>query len=178
MKEYLSAYNIAKVSLTLICVILFVLQSYQQMDKFFSNRTSVSTSKVKDVVVRIPNIVICMEDPFKTKNYPTSLQEYQNITYSAHEVFKYVPDDLKVTSIASWKGICYLLRRNPHSDVTMFDMTFKMTRNMKIYYVDRGQELCIKYVLVFCNRPLEASLSKDYGAEIVVSPKKFTHVLR
>ena len=178
MKEDSSAYNIAKVTLTLTCVILFVLQSYQQMDKFFSNMTSVSTRKVKDVVVRIPNIVFCLEDPFKTKKYPMSLQEYHNITYSAHEVFKYVPDDLKISSIATWEGICYLFRRNPHSDETIFEISFKITNNMKIYFIDRGQELCFKYGLFLCNMPLEASLSKEHGIDMIVSTKKFIHVPR
>ena len=79
MKKYSSSFTIARVVLTLTCVIFFVLQSYQQMDKFFSNMTSVSTRKMKDVEVQIPNMIICLNEPFKSDQYPKTLEDYYNI---------------------------------------------------------------------------------------------------
>ena len=176
MKNYSSAYKIARIVLTLICVILFVLQSYQQMDKFFSNMTSVSTSTMKDVAVRIPNIVVCLEEPFKAKKYPKSIEEFLDITYTVDEVFRNVPVDLQVASIATREGICYLLKRRQESDKTIFEISFKMTKDIKIYYVDKGQELCFIYGLFLCNVQLEASLVRGHGSDMIVTSKKFIHV--
>ena len=72
MKKYSSTYNIARIILSLTCVIFFVLQSYQEMDKYFSDMKSVSTKTMKDVAVPIPNIIVCLDEPFKTYKYPST----------------------------------------------------------------------------------------------------------
>ena len=166
--------------LSLVCVIFFVLQSYQQMHKFFSNMTSVSTRTMKDEAVRIPNIIVCLEEPFKTNKYPKSLEEFYNITYSADEVFYKLSDEFKVTSIATWEGMCFLMRRrngyDPKSDHTEFFMAFNITKHIKVYFVDKGQELCLKYGLVNCDVQIEAILSKGHGNDIAVSAKKILRV--
>ena len=162
--------------LSLVCVIFFVLQSYQQMHKFFSNMTSVSTRTMKDEAVRIPNIIVCLEEPYKTNKYPKSLEDFYNITYSADEVFYKLSDDLKVMSIATWEGMCFLMKRRNGSDNTRFFLTFKMTKHIKVYYVDKGQELCLKYGLVNCDVQIEAILSKGHGNDIAVSAKKILRV--
>ena len=131
---------------------------------------------MRGVAVRIPNIIVCLEEPFKTNKYPKSLEEFYNITYSADEVFYNLSDELKVTSIATWEGMCFLLKRSNGSDHTRFFLTFNMTKHIKVYYVDKGQELCLKYGLVNCDVQIEAVLSKGYGNDIAVSTKKFLRV--
>ena len=176
MKKYLSSYNIARVILSLTCVIFFVLQSYQEMDKYFSDMKSVSTKTMKDVAVPIPNIIVCLDEPFKTYKYPRSLQEFYDITYTADEVFKHVPKNFKITSIATiWQGMCFLLKITKRSSTEIF-MTFNMTPNLKIYYVDKGKELCLIYGSNNCDIPIEATFAKGHGNDIIVSAKKFTHI--
>ena len=176
MKKYLSTYNIARIVLTLTCVIFFVLQSYQETDKYFSNMTSVSTKSVKNANVRFPTIIVCLKDPFKIKRYPKSLEEFRDITYTADEVFYNVPNSYKIKSIATiWQGMCFLLERTKGSDPVLY-MTFKITQDLKMYYVDKGKELCLIYGLAFCDVQIEETLANAHGNDIAVSAKKFIRV--
>ena len=177
MKKYPSEYRIAKVFLTLMCVTFFVLQSYQEMEKYFSNMTSTSTKTVKNANVRFPTIIVCLDEPFKTtKQFPKSLEEYNNISYTFDEVFDYLPNDFKVTNIATWVGMCYRLKRATVSNQNFIYFSFKIAKDIKIYFIDKGQELCFEYGLQMCNVQLETTFSKGHGNDIVVSAKKFLRV--
>ena len=83
----LTPYNLIRLILTLLCVILFVLQSFGEMEKFFSNMTSVSIRTEEDLKVPKPTIVVCLKEPFKMGRYPETMEEYRNLTYSFGEVF-------------------------------------------------------------------------------------------
>ena len=133
---------------------------------------------MKDVAVPIPNIIVCLDEPFKTYKYPRSLQEFYDITYTADEVFKHVPKNFKITSIATiWQGMCFLLKRTERSSTEIY-MTFKrrMTQDIKLYYVDKGKELCLIYGLAFCDVQIEETLANAHGNDIAVSAKKFIRV--
>ena len=178
MNKCPSNYQIARISLTLLCVTFFVLQTYQEMEKFFSNMTSVSTKTVKNANVRFPTIVVCLDEPFKSnKQYPKSLEDFYNITYTIEEVFYTLPDDLEVTSIATFfSGMCYLLKRAKESDINHYWLEFRIAKDIRTYFVDKGQELCLVYGLMNCNAHIEPTLSKGYGNDIVVAAKRHIRV--
>ena len=60
-------YLCIKYGLTSICAILFILHSYKEIGKFFSNMTSISIQTVTQVVdiEYNPQIVVCLKEPFK-----------------------------------------------------------------------------------------------------------------
>ena len=131
---------------------------------------------MKDVEVQIPNIVICLNEPFKSDQYPKSLEDYYNITYSADEVFAFVPKDLEVTRIATWEGMCFLLKQSKESDETDYFIVFKINENLKVYFVDIGRELCLIYGLVLCDVPIDVAQTIGRGNDMVVSVTKFLHI--
>ena len=58
-------YFALKVIITQICITLFVLQSHQEVIKYFSGLTSVSTRTEAVLDLRYPIIAICLTEPFK-----------------------------------------------------------------------------------------------------------------
>ena len=156
----LTPYNLTKFILILSCVTFFVLHSFGEIEKFFSNMTSVSTRTVTDLEIRMPTIVVCLKEPFKIGRYPETMDEYRNYTYSFGEVFARVhpgeSEGLEVTDIATfWYGMCFVLKvpETWHAELTFTFNTGFTPMNM--YYVDKGQELCIIYGLHFCNVYIE-----------------------
>ena len=156
LTKTLTPYNITKCILMLSCVIFFVMQSFGEMEKFFSNMTSVSTRTVTDLKIRKPTIVVCLKEPFKIGKYPQTMDEYRKLTYSFGEIFAKVhpgeSEGLKVTDIATyWYGMCFVLEVPDTWDAEL-TLTFNTGFvPMNMYYVDKGQELCIIYGLHFCN---------------------------
>ena len=152
----ITLFNLATFIVTLSCVIFFVLQSSGEMEKFFSDMTSVSTRTLPYSKIRNPTIVVCLKEPFKTGNYPETMDEYRNQTYSFGEVFAGVhPGDsegLRVVPTATfWYGMCFVMKvpETWHSELTLTFNTGLIPMNM--YYVDKGQELCIIFGMHFCN---------------------------
>ena len=152
----ITLFNLATFIVTLSCVIFFVLQSSGEMEKFFSDMTSVSTRTLPYSKIRNPTIVVCLKEPFKTGNYPETMDEYRNQTYSFGEVFAGVhPGDSEglwvVPTATFWYGMCFVLKvpETWHKELTLTFNTGFIPMNM--YYVDTGQELCIIFGMHFCN---------------------------
>lgn len=60
-------YLIIKILITQICITVFILQSYQEVIKFFRSLTSVSIRTEAVVDLQYPTIVICLKEPFKVR---------------------------------------------------------------------------------------------------------------
>ena len=125
------------------------------MEKFFSNMTSISIRTVTDLKIRKPTIVVCLKEPFKIAKYPKTMEEYYNLTYSFTEVFADVhpgpSEGLEVKDIATfWYGMCFVLEV-PDTWEAELTLTFNTGKKVNVYYVDKGQELCIIYGSHFCN---------------------------
>ena len=59
-------YVFIKYLLTSVSVILFILHSYKEIGKFFSNMTSISIQTVtENVDIQFPQVVVCLKEPFK-----------------------------------------------------------------------------------------------------------------
>ena len=82
----LNGYLLLKFSIMATCCLLFVLHSYQELDKYFRGMTSMAMRTEKDLSLPFPTIVICLKDPYKKDKYPATSEEYRNLTYSLDEI--------------------------------------------------------------------------------------------
>ena len=146
-------YLLPKVSIMATCFLLFTLQSYREVDKYFSGMTSTAVRTETNPNLPFPTIVICLKDPFKRHKYPVTLEEYRNLTYSLGEIIdtdNTIPNishGLVVEAIAThFNGMCFVLRAP--EDWTYPEYVFialKTNKTLHVYFVDKGQELCILY---------------------------------
>ena len=179
MEKYLSQYNIVKIIVTSACLIFFVLQSKQEIEKYFSNVTSFSTTIMtdKEVALRFPRIVICVADnPYKSDKFPETLEEYTNLTYSRDEVFGTIfgsTNKSHVTELATYRyGRCYVLEISPNGDGESHLIGFKIRKNLRIFFIDYGQELCIIYSVLHCDVLLHNVVLDKYWHGVKIRSKK------
>ena len=161
----------------------FLLQSRKEVEKYFSNVTSSSTEYMsdKEVDIRLPRIVICLaNDPFKSAKYPETLDEYNNLTYSQDEVIGHIGEGSNVTEIAtSQYGKCFIwelprILTHPTKDIHDRNdlIGFNTTKEIRLYFIDHGQELCIIYGVVYCDVQLTNVVLDKYYHDIKIRAKK------
>ena len=178
-KHLSTSLNIARVVVTLICLICFVLQSHQEIEKFFSNITSVSTryTSGKEANIRLPRFVICAAEPFKSDKFPETLDEYLNLTYSQEELIynfftngsQWVKRDYKVTEIATfYYGRCYVVE----ALLPVVIVGLNITEEAIVYFIDYGQELCIINSLQYCDVLIPNIRLKSFLHDIKVEAHK------
>ena len=150
----LKGYFLLKIAIMATCCILFVLQSYQEIAKYFMGMTSVASYVENNDKLQFPTVVICLREPFKMDRYALDLEEYRNSTYSLTDIIdndRSIPNTsqgLSVKVIATYyEGNCFVLR--PPDNFTyqqriMF-IGLKTNQTLHVYFVDRGQETCILY---------------------------------
>ena len=187
MGSYLLPYNMVRIIITLACLIFFILQSRKEVEKYFSNATSSSTEYLsdKEADIRLPRIVICLaNNPFKSAKFPETLDEYNNLTYSQDEVIGFIGEGSNVTEIATlYYGKCFVLEI-PFQKKTMTNtipkdnrdrgdlIGFNTTKEIRLYFIDHGQELCIIYGVVYCDVQLTNIVMEDYYHDIKIRAKK------
>ena len=146
------------------------------MEKYFSNVTSSSTEYMsdKEVDIRLPQIAICLaNNPFKSAKYPETLDEYNNLTYSQDEVIGYIGEGIKVTEIATfYYGKCFILEISPKHNHARELIGLKVTKEVRLYFLDHGQELCIIYGVVYCDVQLHNVVLDKYYHDIKIRAKK------
>ena len=157
-----------------VCVILFILQSYQEIDKFFKGVTSVSTRTDDDGYLPHPDIVVCMKEGFKEGKFPRTLEEYVNLTYSSDEIVNssvWTSDAIKVIELATLsQGRCVLLNIPKHVTHSEW-LHVSNNKSSLVYLVGKGQELCIIYE--YCkNPPVMVELTNAYITAIRIRAKK------
>ena len=177
MWNRLSLLNFARVMVTLTCLIFFVLQSNKEIDKFFSNMTSVSTHYMSGIEadIRLPHIVICAAEPFKSDKFPETLDEYSNMTYSKDEIISNLwpeeTDDgtrIKVTEIATIShGRCLVLEIP-----SWFFIGLNLTQEVMVYFVDHGQELCIISGTINCDVPIQSMVLNKFYHDAKIAANK------
>lgn len=157
----LNGYLLRKVSIMVTCCLLFIWQSYQEVDKYFRGITSIATRTERNDNLQFPSIVICLKDPFKMDTYAVTLEEYRNWTYSLEEIIDLdstMPNrsqGLVVEEIATYyEGMCFVVMppRNRTYPENIF-IGLKTNNPLNVYFVDKGQELCILYGSQ-CGRPV------------------------
>ena len=141
--------------------------------------TSASTQVVTDIEVRMPKIVFCLAEPFKSGKFPETLEEYINITYSMDEVIGYVSAS-NVTEIGTFMyGRCFILEIEDSPKETEFSdeigilVGFKTTREIKMYLIDHGQDFCVVNSVIKCYVPLQGIALKPSLTDIRIKPKKY-----
>ena len=177
MFNRLSLINFARVMVTLTCLILFVLQSNKEIAKFFSNMTSVSTHYMSGIEadIRLPHIVICAAEPFKSDKFPETLDEYRNLTYSKDEIIATLwpeeTDDgtrIKVTEIATIShGMCLVLETP-----SWLFIGLNLTQEVVVYFVDHGQELCIISGTINCDVPIQSMVLNKFYHDAKIAGNK------
>ena len=100
-----------------------------------------------------PTVVICLKEPFKMDKYPVTQEEYRNLTYSMGEIIDTdksspnISQGLVLAEIATfYDGMCFVLEIP--EDWTYPKRVFialKTHKTLHVYFVDKGQELCILY---------------------------------
>ena len=187
IKKFIFSQNIARLLITLACLIFFFLQSHKEMEKYFSDMSSASTRVVGDMEIRLPRIVICMEEPFKSDKFPMTLDEYQTLTYSQSEVIEWYPcmracqsesgcppscsPGVQVTEIATfWYGRCVMLDIPKNWD--SLPVRLNTTAKIAVYFADRGQELCIINGHIHCDKTMEIVIMEELYHEVRIKPKK------
>ena len=135
------------------CCLLFVLHSYQELDKYFAGMTSMAMRTETDPNLPFPTIVICLQDPYKKDKYPATSEEYRNLTYSLDEIIdtnKTIPNirqGLIAEEMATYfSGRCFILKiPENYTFPDYVSIALKMNKILHVYFVDKGQELCILY---------------------------------
>ena len=77
-----SIFTVLRIAIAAACVILFILQSYQEVDKFFKGMTSVAVRTEVQNDIPHPSIVVCPKEPYKEGVFPLTMDKYLNITFS------------------------------------------------------------------------------------------------
>ena len=172
--------NLIRVAIATVCVILFIMQSYQEVDKFLSRITSVATRKEVINDIPFPRIVVCPIDAFKEGSFPQTTEEYINQTYSSDEIIEHISiydgdHSEKIenfTEIATFGfGRCVLLEMSENLRHSNWDLHMSMHVPSSLYIVERGQELCLKYF--FCPiSPTVIDLNDNYMSLIKISAVK------
>ena len=148
-----TTYRPLKAGISTICIILFVIQSFREVDKFLSKMTSVAVATEVYNDVPYPNMVVCPREGFKEASFPRTTDEFVNLTYSQTEIIEYVADhrgnyfvDINMTEIATiLHGMCVLLEIPDDLGYGNWGLILSTYVSTQIYLVERGQELCIAY---------------------------------
>ena len=175
--KYLSSFNIAKLIITLVCLVFFVIQSHNEIENFVSNLTSVSTQHRRDVKIRMPRVLICLDDPYKSEKYPDTIEEYYKSIYSKDEIIGLLaPNEsesspgVQVTELTTqYYGSCYMLTLPEESWIMI---GFNVAKDVILYFVDHGQELCIFSSVTFCDVPIQGMVLKQFVSEGMVRATK------
>ena len=149
----LKGYFLLKVFIRATCCLLFILQSYQEVVKYFMGMTNLASYVEHNDNLPFPTTVICLRDPFKMEKFAINVEEYRNWTYSLDEIIdtdRSIPNKsqgLVAEEIATnYEGNCFVLK--PPENWTYPEMVFiglKSNKSLNIYFVDKGEELCILY---------------------------------
>ena len=81
MKRKGTIFTVLRITIAAACVILFILQSYQEVDKFFKGMTSMAIRTEVQNDVPHPSIIVCPKEGFKEGVFPMTTEEYLNLTY-------------------------------------------------------------------------------------------------
>ena len=170
---HLTPFNIARVIVTFACLILFFLQSRRVIGNYFSNMTSTSTRYIsgKEADIRFPRIAICAKDSFKSDKFPETLDEYLNFTYSQKELIGdfFFDDDYKVTEIATiYYGRCYVLESSRPRTI----IALNVTKEVLVYFIDHGQELCIINSIKTCDVQIQSIAINNFYHDSSVKANK------
>ena len=171
-------FTVLRITIAAACVILFILQSYQEVEKFFKGMTSMAIRTEVQNDIPYPSLVVCPKDPFKHGSFPMTTDEYLNLTYSSEEIIENIDplpliyEPINVTEIATFgEGRCVLLEvpdNLVHSDWTLHVV---MHIPSWVYIVEKGQELCIIY-LVCSSPPVVVNLEDNLCSLIKIKPVK------
>ena len=142
-----------KAGICAACIILFVIQSYREVDKYLSQMTSVAIATEVHNDVLYPNIVVCPRVGFKEAAFPKTTDEFVNLTYSPNEIIEYVIEkrdnhyvEINMTEIATiTHGMCVFLEIPDNLAHSNWGLELSTYVSTQIYLVERGQELCIAY---------------------------------
>ena len=173
MWTFLSKLNIARMAVTLMCLICFALQSQREIIKFLSNKASVSIQYMsgKEANIRLPRFAICADVPFKSDKFPETLEEYTNLTYSQEELISVIwgEKNYNVTEVATiFYGRCYIVE---HPEPVVI-VGLNVTSQAILYFIDHGQELCIINSIQYCDVAIQSVVLKYYLYDIKVEAEK------
>ena len=91
----------------------------------------------------------------KSDKFPETLEEYTNLTYSRDEVIGTIMGSTNtshLTELATYRyGRCYVLEISPNEEVESHLIGFKIKKNLMVFFIDYGQELCIIYSVLHCD---------------------------
>ena len=170
---HLSPLNIARVIVTLACLMLFFLQSRKEIEKFFSNMTSTSTRYMsgKEADIRLPRIAICAAESFKSDKFPETLDEYLKLTYSQDELIGtyFNGKIVQATEIATiYYGRCYVLK----TPLNRFVVGLNVTKEVIAYFIDHGQELCIINSIKTCDVQIQSIVLDNFYHDSKIQANK------
>ena len=180
MLSYISPHSAARIMVTALCLICFILQSHKEIEKFLTNMTSVSTQlkSGKEENIRLPRLAVCADEPFKSDKHPVTLDEYLNLTYSKNEILgamsydtidmvKNGLDKLKVTEVATvYYGRCYIVEID--EPVVFVGLKTEAT----LYFIDQGQELCVINSILGCDVQIDSVDLHTFLMDIRIEAKK------
>ena len=149
----LDGYFLLKIAIITTCSLLFILQCYQEVEKYINGIESLASSVEHSDKLQFPTVVICLKEPFKMDRYALTQDEYRNWTYPLAEIIdtdRSIPNanhGLSVKEIAThYEGKCFVLQ--PPKNLTYphyFFIGLKTNKSLDVYFIDKGQEPCIIY---------------------------------
>ena len=159
-----NAFIFTRFTLWAICIMLFILHSYQEIDKFFKKLTSTAIRTEIDESARYPTIVVCLKEAFKVGVYPKTLEDFNKLTYNKEEIFN---SDTQVFEIATfWYGKCFQL--DIPANFTYKDWVYMgviTKKQLFVHFVDHGQEVCLIYG--YCQEEHETITLEHYVWSVI-----------
>ena len=151
-------FSVLRITITAVCVILFILQSHQEMDKFLKGMTSVAIRTEIQNDVPHPSIVVCPKEGIKEGIFPRTTDKYLNLTHSLDQIIENIApisaiyEPIKTTEIATFgNGRCVLLEVPENLQHSNWTLTVSTHVSSWVYIVEKGQEVCVIYL--FCTTP-------------------------
>ncbi len=164
-----------RVALFLLCLGLFLLQSYQEMLKYASGVTSTAISTFIDNNVSYPIMAVCASKVYREVGRITTMERYLEMTYTAEEIVMLdkLEPGREYFNISSWYtyhyGLCVLLR--PHETIHYTDwVKIRAKLKVKVFLLAEHQELCL--VMADCNRELAVVPTVDEKTVVKLRVKR------
>ncbi len=74
--------------LFVVCLLLFLMQSYREIHKYFTNLTSTSLRTHREYNVTFPILVVCNRRAFRTDDYILTFDDYAAAVFTYDETFR------------------------------------------------------------------------------------------
>ncbi len=170
--------NIVSAATFCCCVLLFILQSYREVNKYATGLTSTAMSTYINTEIRYPPMAVCATRPFRERKRSVDKVTFEANTLGIEDIFFYDNEHISPNEtfeltpfVTFYVGRCFFIRVNASVRHTSWVMLgFKVP--VRLYFLLAGQEICI--ITSECNFNFNSILPADDYSSIQLNVEKRT----